>query len=65
MVSETYLGDGLYVSLDAGVGAIKLRAPREGGDHVVYLEAETLDNFLIWLRAVREVSEEYASRATQ
>ena len=33
---EEYLGDGLYVSFD-GFG-YKLRAPRENGDHWVYLE---------------------------
>ena len=33
---EEYLGDGLYASCDGF--QIKLRAPREGGDHVVYLE---------------------------
>lgn len=33
---ETYLGDGLFCSFDGW--QIKLRAPREDGDHVVYLE---------------------------
>jgi hypothetical protein len=33
---ETYLGDGLYCSWDGW--QVKLRAPREGGDHVVFLE---------------------------
>ena len=36
LAEETYLGDGLYCSWDGW--QIKLRAPREGGDHVVYLE---------------------------
>ena len=35
---ETYLGDGLYASFDGW--QIKLRAPRESYDHVVYLEPE-------------------------
>jgi hypothetical protein len=35
---ELYLGDGLYASFDGW--SIKLRAPREGGDHVVYLEPD-------------------------
>lgn len=34
--SEEYLGDGLYVSFDGW--HIRLRAPREGGDHWVALE---------------------------
>jgi hypothetical protein len=33
---ETYLGDGCYASWDGW--QVKLRAPREGGDHVVFLE---------------------------
>ena len=33
---ETYLGDGLYASFDGW--QIKLRAPRDGGDHEVFLE---------------------------
>jgi hypothetical protein len=36
---ETYLGDGLYASRYAGL--IQLRAPREDGDHVIFLEPET------------------------
>ena len=36
LAKETYLGDGLYCSFDGW--QIKLRAPREDGDHVVYLE---------------------------
>lgn len=36
---ETYLGDGLYASLENGM--IKLRAPRgDLKDHVVYLEPD-------------------------
>lgn len=37
MSGETYVGDGLYASFDGY--QIKLRAPREDGDHVVYLES--------------------------
>lgn len=36
---ETYLGDGLYASFDGC--QFKLRAPREDGDHEVYLEPAT------------------------
>jgi hypothetical protein len=35
---ETYLGDGLYASFDGFT--IWLRAPHEGGDHVVALEPQ-------------------------
>jgi hypothetical protein len=49
---ETYLGDGLYVSVEHG--QIRLRAPRFGRDDVVFLEAETLEAFMIWLRKLRE-----------
>jgi hypothetical protein len=44
MDEETYLGDGLYASFDGGM--LKLRAPREHGDHEVYLEAETFRDLL-------------------
>lgn len=37
MNKETYLGDGLYVSLDK-LDQICLRAPRSEGDHYVYLD---------------------------
>jgi hypothetical protein len=40
---ETYLGDGLYCSFDGF--QFCLRAPRDGIDHVVYLEPSTLDAF--------------------
>jgi len=43
MSGERYLGDGLYASYD-GWG-YKLRAPRDFGDHWVYLEAVTLAEF--------------------
>jgi hypothetical protein len=39
MDKETYLGDGLYVSHDGW--QICLRAPREEGDHVVYMDQST------------------------
>lgn len=40
---EEYLGDGLYVSFDGW--QFRLRAPRENGDHVVYLEPSALKQF--------------------
>lgn len=44
---ETYLGDGLYVSYDGW--QVKLRAPRIEGDHEVYLEPQTINDFILWL----------------
>lgn len=45
---EEYLGDGLYASFDGW--QVKLRAPRENGDHEVFLEPGlTLDAFLEFL----------------
>lgn len=41
MSEETYLGDGLYASFDGY--QIKLRAPREEGDHAVYLDLYVWD----------------------
>jgi hypothetical protein len=47
-VREVYLGDGLYASWDNW--QIRLRAPREHGDDVVFLEPGlTLDAFLAFL----------------
>jgi hypothetical protein len=41
--NETYLGDGLYASFDGY--QFKLRAPRFGADHEVFLELEVVKNF--------------------
>jgi hypothetical protein len=46
---ETYLGDGLYVSFDGFT--IWLRAPHEGGDHIVALEP------LVYAELVRFVAD--------
>jgi hypothetical protein len=43
MDKEEYLGDGLYVSFDGW--QFCLRAPRENGDHIVYLEPYALKQF--------------------
>ena len=40
---EHFLGDGLYASFDGH--QVKLRAPREHGDDVVYLEPGTMHEF--------------------
>lgn len=41
--NETYLGDGLYASFDGY--QICLRAPRDFGDHTVFLEPPVLIAF--------------------
>lgn len=41
--NETYLGDGLYASFDGF--QFCLRAPREDGDHVVYLDPTVIMAF--------------------
>lgn len=46
MSEETYLGDGLYASFDGY--QFKLRAPREDGDHEVYLEPQVLQAFFVF-----------------
>ena len=45
--AETYLGDGLYASFDGW--QILLRAPREGGDHVVGLEPDVYRSLQEWI----------------
>lgn len=42
--NETYIGDGLYVSFDGY--QYRLRAPREDGDHFIFMEQSVLDNFI-------------------
>jgi hypothetical protein len=54
VTGEIYLGDGLYASHDGY--QIALRAPREGGDHVVMLDEYTLAAFLRFVDALRKRS---------
>ena len=51
-MAEHYLGDGLYASIDGGM--IKLRAPRDGVDHVVYLDDDVLRNFENYVAHIRK-----------
>lgn len=44
---ETYLGDGLYASFDGFM--VKLRAPREDGDHWVGMEPPELAAFVAFI----------------
>lgn len=50
--AETYLGDGLYASFDGFM--VKLRAPRLGMDHEVYLEPEVYDALLKFVERIKE-----------
>jgi len=43
MERTAYIGDGLYASFDGE--QFSLRAPRENGDHIVYLDASVLAAF--------------------
>lgn len=53
-MTETYLGDGLYISFDGYQYC--LRAPRENGDHTVYIDPYIMEA----LDAYRErVAKEY------
>jgi len=47
MAKEVYIGDGLYASYDGF--QVQLIAPREDGDHVVYMDAVVLSEFLTFL----------------
>lgn len=57
---ECYLGDGLYVSFD-GFG-IKLRAPRDSGDHFVVLEPDIYHNMLRWVARYPVLWEHFATK---
>jgi hypothetical protein len=51
---EVYLGDGLYASFDGY--QIRLRAPRDGGDHEVFLEdGLTLQAFLEFIDTLPKI----------
>jgi hypothetical protein len=54
-MDETYLGNGLYASFDGW--QFCLRAPRETGDHVVYLEPHVLAAFIAYARATTASAE--------
>lgn len=50
MYEQQYRGDGLYASFDGW--QIKLRAPREEGDHEVYLDPSTWSALLEYAQRV-------------
>jgi len=49
-MNETYLGDGLYASDDGY--QICLRAPREDGDSIVYIEPSVWDALVEYTKRV-------------
>ena len=53
---EEYLGDGLYASFDGW--QIKLRAPRDGGDHEVYLDGHVFANLVEWAKQIRSAADD-------
>ena len=52
MAKEVYLGDGLYASFDGWY--IVLRAPRDSGDHLVFLEPEVYAALTRWVDSLKE-----------
>jgi hypothetical protein len=59
IAAETYIGDGLYVSFDGH--HIKLRAPRENGDHFVALERDVYQSLLHWVASYSVLWEHFAT----
>jgi hypothetical protein len=51
-IDEEYLGDGLYVYWDGW--QIRLRAPRENGDHMVFLEPLVLMELEKYIRRIKD-----------
>lgn len=49
---ETYLGDGCFASFDGF--QFCLRAPREFGDHMVYLDPQALAKFEEYIRFTKK-----------
>jgi hypothetical protein len=57
--NEVYLGDGVYASFDGY--AIRLRAPRLSGDHVIFLEPLEWAALKAYAEKVFEITEEDSS----
>jgi hypothetical protein len=51
-LKEVYLGDGLYASFDGFM--IKLRAPREDGDHWVALEPDVYEALVAFVAKIKD-----------
>jgi hypothetical protein len=54
--TETYLGDGVYASFDGW--SVKLRTPREEGDHVIFFEPREMRALTQYLDAVLKLFDE-------
>jgi hypothetical protein len=52
---ESYLGDGLYASYDGY--QVKLRAPRDGGDHVIYLDPIVMTELVVYITTLQGCTE--------
>lgn len=52
---ESYLGDGLYASYDGY--QVKLRAPRLGGDHVIYLDPIVMTELVVYITTLQGCTE--------
>ena len=65
---EFYLGDGLYIRIEVD-GSFRLRAPREDGDHLVWLDGSTLETLVEWTDRMkgelRRARAEAAARAAK
>lgn len=48
MNKETYIGDGVYVSFDGFY--VRLRTPRENGDHWIGIEPHVYSDLRRWLK---------------
>lgn len=57
---EEYLGDGLYISFDGY--QIRLRAPRENGDHFVALEPKVFQSLIEWINQYPTLAQAYGQR---
>ena len=53
MEREEYIGDGCYASFDGW--HFILRAPREDGDHFIYLEPKVLSAFIEYTTRVQDL----------
>lgn len=63
MTKETYLGDGLYANYDGY--QISLRAPRDDGDHVVYLEPMVMNEFVLFVEKTFGISIKVEKRESE
>lgn len=53
MMAKTYIGDGVYVEIEAGM--LKLSTERENGEHFIFLEAEAMDALVSYYERAKAV----------